>query len=169
MKALLYITLIFCVISCKKEAATQEVEAETTTLQITKKDVSSLKYRQFLLDPRTVNSEEFWLKYDELRGIVSNVNQADFSFFKDNNEVLIAFIKDLKESIPEEINTPLIRARLLALETKMLKLEGIINLTNPDKKEVLLVLQDFLEAFSNLNLQINKKFEKEWQNIEKPY
>jgi hypothetical protein len=51
----------------------------------------------------------------------------------------------------------------------MLKLEGVVNLSNPDKKEVLLIVRDFLAAFSNLNLQINKKFERESQNIEKPY
>ena len=91
------------------------------------------------------------------------------SFFKENNELLVAFVKDLKEGIPEEINTPLINARLVALETKMLKLEGVVNLSNPDKKEVLSVIKDFLTAFSNLNLQINKKIEKDSQNIQKPY
>jgi hypothetical protein len=171
MKALLYITLLFCVFSCKETGKTQELETEKEAvfLKITKSDIANLKYAQFLLDAKTRNSQEFWQKYGELNTVVLKVNQADLSFFKENNEVLIAFIKDLKETIPEEINTPLINARLIALETQMLKLEGVINLSNPEKKEVLLVVKDFLTAFSNLNLQINKKFEKESQNIVKPY
>ncbi|WP_055443949.1 hypothetical protein [Lacinutrix himadriensis] len=171
MKALLYITLIFCVFSCKEVDKTQELEAETevVSLKITKSDIANLKYAQFLLDAKTRNSQEFWQKYGELNTVVLKVNQADLSFFKENKEALIAFIKDLKETIPEEINTPLINARLIALETQMLKLEGEINLSNPEKKEVLLVVKDFLTAFSNLNLQINKKVEKESQNIVKPY
>ena len=171
MKALLYITFILFVFSCKKADATQELDTakEKTSLKITKEDISKLKYAQFILDSKTKNSPEFWQKYAELDGIVSRVNLADLSFFKSNNEVLIAFIKDLKETIPEEVNTPLINARLVALETQMLKLEGVINLSHPEKKELLLVVRDFLTAFSNLNLQINKKFEKESQNIQKPY
>lgn len=171
MKALLYITLFFCVFSCKETDKTQELEIEKEVIssKITKSDIANLKYAQFLLDSKTSNSQEFWQKYGELNDVVLRVNQADLSFFKENHEVLIAFIKDLKETIPEEINTPLINARLLALETQMLKLEGVVNLSNPEKKEVLLVVKDFLTAFSNLNLQINKKIEKESQNIVKPY
>ncbi|MDO6596048.1 hypothetical protein Q4512_03920 [Oceanihabitans sp. 2_MG-2023] len=171
MKALLYITLFFCVFSCKKTDVTQNVEEvkDETSLKITKEDISKLNYTAFILDSRTKNSSEFWQKYAELDEVVSKVNQADLSFFKENNEVLIAFVKDLKETIPEEVDTPHINARLIALETQMLKLEGVANLSQPKKEEVLLVVRDFLTAFSNLNLQINKKIEKESQNIQKPY
>jgi len=171
MKALLYITLIFCVLSCKDTDATQALEnsTEETSLKITKEDISKLKYTQFLLDAKTRNSPEFWQKYSELSDLILRVNQADLSFFKENNELLIAFIKDLNETIPEEVDTPAIQARLVALETQMLKLEGVVNLSQPGKKETLLVVRDFLTAFSNLNLQINKKFEREAQKIEKPY
>lgn len=171
MKALLYITLLFFVFSCKDKDVSQALETakDETSLKITKDDISKLKYTQFILDSKTKNSQEFWQKYAELDEIVSNVNQADLSFFKENNEVLVAFVKDLKKTIPEEVNTPLINARLVALETQMLKLEGVVNLSHPEKKELLLVVRDFLTAFSNLNLQINKKFEKESQNIQKPY
>ncbi len=171
MKALLYITLILCVFSCKDTDATQALEnnTEETSLKITKEDISKLKYTQFLLDAKTRNSPEFWQKYSELNDLILKVNQADLSFFKENNELLIAFIKDLNETIPEEVDTPAIQARLVALETQMLKLEGVVNLSQPGKKETLLVVRDFLAAFSNLNLQINKKFEREAQKIEKPY
>ena len=101
--------------------------------------------------------------------IIINVNQANLSFFENNNEILIAFIDDLKGTTPEVIDTPLIMARLVVLETKIFKLEGVVNLSNPSKKEVLSVIKECLSAFSNLNLQINKKFEKDSQNIQKPY
>ena len=170
MKVFLYIALVFCVFSCKDAAKTPVIETETeeTSSQITKEDISALKYDQFILDRKRQNSDKFWQKYTELDEIVLQVQQADFSFFKGNNEILNAFIKDLKESLPSEFDTPHIQARLVALETKMLKLEGVMNLSNPKKKEVLLVLRDFLSAFSNLNLQMNKKIERESQNIQKP-
>lgn len=171
MRVLLYIILVSCFFSCRKTQVTQELKTgkDGSSLKITKEDISKLNYAEFILDPRTKKSDEFWQSYSELAEVIAEVNQADLSFFKDNNEIIAALIKDLTATVPEEVNTPLIQARLVALETKMLKLESVVNLSNPEKKEVLFVIRDFLTAFSNLNLQINKKFEKESQNVQKPY
>ena len=75
---------------------------------------------------------------------------------------------DLKTTIPEAANTPAILARLKIVETSGYKLEDQLMLTQPKPKEVLAAIKEFLVSFSNLNLQINKKFEKESQNIQKP-
>jgi len=142
---------------------------EVKVSQITKEDISKLNYKEFILDAKADKALESWQKYYELDNIINNLNQANLSFFKNNNEIIIAFIDDLKATIPEIIDSPLIIVRLIALETKMFKLEGVVNLSNPKKKELLSVIKECLSAFSNLNLQINKKFEKESQNIQKPY
>jgi hypothetical protein len=170
MKVLLYLSVLFCFISCAKQEDSKvliEVQEETIS-QITKEDISKLNYKEFILDAKAEKALESWQKYFELDNIINNVNQANLSFFKNNNEILIAFIDDFKTTIPEIINSPLIMARVIALETKIFKLEGVVNLSNPTKKELLSVIKECLSAFSNLNLQINKKFEKESQNIEKP-
>ncbi|MFD2822371.1 hypothetical protein ACFS5M_01740 [Lacinutrix iliipiscaria] len=171
MRILLLTSLLFCFLSCKKEAETQEqsVDLAETSFQISKDDIAKLNFTEFILDAKAGKLLESWQKYYELDNIINNVNQANLSFFKDNNEILVAFIEDLKTTIPERMDSPLIKSRLIALETKMFKLEGVVNLSKPQKKEVLLVVKELLAAFSNLNLQINKKIEKESQNIQKPY
>lgn len=171
MRVLLILGVLFCCISCAKQEESNvlnEIQEETVS-QITKEDISKLNFREFILDAKAEKSLESWQKYYELDNIINNVNQANLAFFKNNNEILIAFIDDLKATTPEVIDTPLIMARLVVLETKIFKLEGVVNLSNPKKKELLSVIKECLSAFSNLNLQINKKFEKDSQNIQKPY
>ena len=171
MRVLLILGVLFCCLSCAKQEESNVLNEiqEDTVSQITKEDISKLNFREFILDAKAEKSLESWQKYYELDNIINNVNQANLTFFKNNNEILIAFIDDLKGTTPEVIDTPLIMARLVVLETKIFKLEGVVNLSNPSKKEVLSVIKECLSAFSNLNLQINKKFEKDSQNIQKPY
>jgi len=171
MRVLLILGVLFCCLSCAKQEESNVLNEiqEDTVSQITKEDISKLNFREFILDAKAEKSLESWQKYYELDNIINNVNQANLTFFKNNNEILIAFIDDLKATTPEVIDTPLIMARLVVLETKIFKLEGVVNLSNPQKKELLSVIKECLSAFSNLNLQINKKFEKDSQNIQKPY
>jgi len=171
MRVLLILGVLFCCLSCAKQEESNVLNEiqEDTVSQITKEDISKLNFREFILDAKAEKSLESWQKYYELDNIINNVNQANLTFFKNNNEILIAFIDDLKATTPEVIDTPLIMARLVVLETKIFKLEGVVNLSNPKKKELLSVIKECLSAFSNLNLQINKKFEKDSQNIQKPY
>ncbi|MGB1307306.1 MAG: hypothetical protein ACPG6B_00245 [Oceanihabitans sp.] len=171
MRILLYITVLFFFFSCKEPSNSSEIsiKQEQTNLPITKEDISKLSYSQFILDTKATKTIDSWQKYQELEGVVTKINNANFSFFINNNEIVLALVNELNETLPQGINTPLIRARLLTLKTKMLKLESETNLTKPAKKELLAVTKEFLVSFSNLNFQINKKFEKDSQKIEKPY
>lgn len=170
MKALIYIFLVSLFFSCKQEVNTElinETEVQNT-LQITKEDISRLKFPQFILDNKAEKTINSWQKYQELAVVVEQLNNGNLSYFQNNQEIVFALIKDLNQTIPEAVNTPLITARLLAIETQTKKLEAVLNLSNTSKKEALIAIKDFLTAFSNLNFQINKKFEKEAQKIEKP-
>ncbi|MEZ4792198.1 MAG: hypothetical protein R2783_01590 [Gelidibacter sp.] len=109
-----------------------------------------------------------WQRYQELMMQIDYLKQADFSFFGGKNELLVNFLRDLKSDIPEKVSTPAIKERLIALETKLLKLHSTLKLSNAKKKEVLNNIKEFLVATSNLHLQINKKFELESQVIEDP-
>ena len=90
------------------------------------------------------------------------------SYFKDNNEAITKLVKELKEKIPDTLNTPSVDARITSLETKIYKLESLYNLSTTSKDELSLLIKEFLESVSNLNLQMNKKLEKDSQIIETP-
>ncbi|MFT5244867.1 MAG: hypothetical protein ACI8QQ_002813, partial [Psychroserpens sp.] len=58
--------------------------------------------------------------------------------------------------------------RITALDTKTQKLNSLLRISNIEKDEKLEAIKEFLITTSNLNLQINKKFEFEKNNVLKP-
>ena len=105
-------------------------------------------------------------KLEEEQSAARNVAADQFKNLL--GEFGVTSIKELKEEIPEKLNTPSIQARISVLETCFFKLEGIKDLKNIDKKTILSFIKEVLISHSNLILQINKKLEQESQKIEKP-
>lgn len=164
--------LAFCIglISCKdsKENKVATGVDEKENVSLTPEDISKLDYIEFELDTKTEKAIESWKKYTELQDLVFEIKQGNLSYFYDNKDGLITFLKEFKESIPESVNTSSILARITALETKLYKLESFSKLSTTSKQELNKTIKEFLVAFSNLNLQMNKKMEKDSQQIEKP-
>lgn len=160
----------FALLSCDQQKEgnnniTVEVPVPT---KITEKDISKLKFLEYSLDLKTEKEIENWAAFKELEDLVVRVKKGDLFYFKDNNEAIIKFVKELKEKVPDTINTPSVNARITALETKIYKLESLYNLSTTSKDELSLMIKEFLESVSNLNLQMNKKLEKDSQIIEFP-
>ena len=169
MRILSVLSLCICLISCNNlEENRKGIQKESSEKDISKKDISNLDYIDFILDEKADKSIESWKEYYEFNTVIIDLKKGDLSYLEDNHEVLEAKLKDLKAAIPDQINTPLILARLVAFDTKMYKLESIVNLSTTTKTQLIADIKDVLISFSNLNLQINKKFEKESQNIQKP-
>ena len=162
-----YILLFSCKGSQEENVVTFDT-AEKESEEITKKDIANLKYTDFILDSKTEVAIETWQEYIQLKDVINNVKNADLSFFNDNDETIKNLLKDFKKNIPEIVSTPSVLARIMVLETKIYKLESLSNLNTTTKKELIGVIKDFLVSFANLNLQMNKKLEKDGQSIIKP-
>ena len=143
------------------------IEASVST-KISEKDISQFKFLEYSLDIKTEKEIENWTSFKELEDLVIRVKKGDLSYFKDNNEAITKLVKELKEKIPDTLNTPSVDARITSLETKIYKLESLYNLSTTSKDELSLLIKEFLESVSNLNLQMNKKLEKDSQIIETP-
>jgi len=143
------------------------IEASVPT-KISEKDISQFKFLEYSLDIKTEKEIENWTSFKELEDLVIRVKKGDLSYFKDNNEAITKLVKELKEKIPDTLNTPSVNARITSLETKIYKLESLYNLSTTSKDELSLLIKEFLESVSNLNLQMNKKLEKDSQIIETP-
>ena len=160
--------LFLIIISCKNTQDNNAKEAVTINQEITEKDISKIDYTEFLLDEKTEKYTIEWAEYNQLQIIIDNLKNADLSFFKDNKEAVNTTLTELKKNIPEPLNTSAIIARINAFETKFLKLQSISNLTTSSKQDLLKNIKELLVAFSNLNLQMNKKVEFDHQVIPKP-
>ncbi len=170
IKFLSFIVLFTVCFSCKKnqEESVNATVNESIKQDISKNDISNLDYVEYILDEKAETIIEDWQEYAEFNDIVANVKTGDLSFFIDNDDVIKTLFKNLKAEMPSTLIIPSITARMLALETKFLKLKSISNLSNISKEDVNVVIKEFLESFSYFNLQMNKKIEDDSQNIEKP-
>lgn len=140
----------------KNDKATEESENRN---DITLKDIESLRFDDYALSDDSEEALENWQKYHELNEQINFLRQAELSFFIGEKTLLKTFMNDLKTEMPESIKTAPILSRITVLETMLLKLNSTLKLDNIDKPTRLSALKEFFVAMSNLNLQINKKFE----------
>ncbi|HEY5687323.1 MAG TPA: hypothetical protein VIS27_03360 [Yeosuana sp.] len=163
-------SIIFTIISCgQKKGSDPNASIQDPALtKISEKDISKFKLLEYNLDIKTEKEIENWDSFKELQDLAIRVKKGDLSYFKDNNEAITKFVKELKEKVPDTLNTPSVNARITSLETKIFKLESLYNLSTTSKEELSLIIIEFLESVSNLNLQMNKKLEKDSQIIETP-
>lgn len=164
--------ICFVLLSCsqkkEKENDNKIIITKPSVTKISEKDISKFNFIEYNLDSKTEKEIENWSQYKELEALVTQIKKGDLSYFKNNNEAITTFAKDFKEKIPDTIKTLSVNARVTALETKLFKLENIYNLSSTSKDELSQAIKEFLESVSNLNLQMNKKLEKDSQIIEVP-
>lgn len=160
-------TIIFSCKENKEDGLTKNID-EKISQEITGKELSKLSFTEFVLDTKTENIVKDWQEYYQLQDAVINAKKGDLSFFKDNKEGIKLILRDLVLNIPDSVNSDATLARILALETKLYKLESLANLPTTSKQELTNTIKEFLESFSNFNFQMNKKIEKDSRLIEKP-
>lgn len=169
--SILFLVILF-ISSCNTQTTNdsnifKEIETIDSS-QITSRDITKLKYTDFALSNLTKSKTSNWQKFNELTDKIEILKTGDLSFFKDDKAILVGFLNDLKNEIPESLKTTAILVRLSVIETTFLKLEGLASLSSAKKEDLLIIIKDVLVSYSNLVFQMNKKFEKESQNIEKP-
>ncbi|OBQ57148.1 hypothetical protein VQ01_01335 [Tamlana sp. s12] len=156
--------------NCKKDpdqTAATETEVDNSKL-ISENDIKSFDYTEFSIDNKVQAQIKDWTEYYKLQDVIEKVKASDLHFFKDNEKTIKDAFKELKATIPGTIKSPSIEARILVVETKFYKLESLFNLGTTSEKELEASVEEVLVAFSNLNLQMNKKAEFDAINIVKP-
>ncbi|WAC01186.1 hypothetical protein N7U66_13725 [Lacinutrix neustonica] len=170
MKYFIILLVITSLVACKKEgtAATKDFAVEADSTKITIEDLSQLSYVDYGVDEKAKNALDSWQAYATVSSAMGKLRTANFDFFKTDDEEFNTLLKDLKLTIPVSIDSDPVQARVLVLRTKLLKLREAIDLKTIEKKDRLIAVKELFQAFSYVTLQINKKFEKEAQNIIKP-
>ena len=163
--------ILFLNFSCNSNTESSKKtlqELNSENFKVLAKDIDNIKYTEFALSNLSENATENWLKFHELQEEIAILKKGELSFFKNDKTILESLITDLKNEIPKDLNTLSILVRLSVLETAIFKLEGISSLSNVNKEVILNAIKDVLVSNSNVILQMNKKLEKDSQNIEKP-
>lgn len=135
---------------------------------ITERDINQLDYKDFALSNLSQKATKDWLKFQELQSEIAILKKGDTSFFKEDDQIITSFISDLKNETPEALKLPQIDSRIIVIETVIMQLKELSTYTQTKKPQLLESIKKVLVANSNLVLQMNKKFEKDSQNIIKP-
>ncbi len=170
MPKVILIILICALFSCRNNNADQpniNVIVQDST-SITKADIEKLNYNEFILDEDSDKKIVGWLKYREMSDRITEIKNGDLSYFKGDKKIVETFIQEFTDTVPSNIDDEAIQARVLIVRTMYLKLNSVISMSTSSKTAIEKSIKDLLEAFSNLNFQINKKFERDAQNIVKP-
>ena len=166
----LFLLSILIFIGCKSEPEVVDTnsEIEQKSYTVSAEDIEKLDYTDFILSADSEVALLDWQKYQDLRANIELLKNANLSFFKVEKQIMQEFIAELQAEQPETVRTPAIRSRITVLETNLLRLQNLANLDNIKKKELLEAIKECLVADVNLKLQINKKFEKQAQQIQIP-
>lgn len=170
MRKVIFFIMICAIYSCadKKSEPSKMDLLSQDTLKISKADIEKLNFTEFVLDPSSDKKLAGWLKYRELEDRINELKNADLSFFKGDKKIVETLIEEFISTVPSNIDEESIQARILIVETMYLKFNNKVNLTTSSKSDIQKSITDLLEAFTNLNYQINKKFERDSQNVIKP-
>ncbi len=164
-----FIVLTACEKDPSKENTLTDIEniEETQVTRITKNDIENLDYIEYGLSKGSKKAVASWASYTEVETLIESIKNADISYFEGDQKIMTALIQDLRSTIPEKMNNQSITARISALETKFHKLKSAVRISKTSKTELISTIREFFISFSNLNLQMNKKLEKEAQDISK--
>ncbi|MFV0565827.1 MAG: hypothetical protein ACK5NB_08350 [Flavobacteriaceae bacterium] len=163
-KLLIIFSLCLLTTACKNTQDNTDIDATTNTQDLTEKDIAKLKYTDYILDDKTEKTVTDWAQYHQLQEVINNIKKGDLSYFNDNEKTITDLFKDLKQHTPETLKTDAITVRITAFETQFYKLGNLSVLSSTSKQQLQATIKDVLIAFSNLNLQMNKKMEADHYN-----
>lgn len=173
MRLVLFFSLSICVLmtSCKSDKVSEvilETQEQIDAKTISQKDIESIRYDEYGLSSDSQKAVNDWQKFQELNIQIDILKNGDLAYFSGDPLIIKTFLQELRTEMPKQLRTNEISARITALDTKTQKLNSLLRLANIDKQEKLNAIREFLVTTSNLNLQINKKFEFEKNNVLKP-
>lgn len=169
MKYLLLFSILILV-GCKSEPEQVGTfpEDKERNYKLSAEDIEELDFKDYVLSTKSEEAILDWQKFQDLEANIDLLKNANLSFFRVETKIMNQFLTEFKAEQPAELKTPAIRSRITVLETNMLRLQNVANLDNIKKSELLEVIKELLVSDVNLKLQINKKYEKESQQIELP-
>lgn len=164
---LIALSLTTCADKANLDNLASDVEQKSEQ-QISSKNIDNLDFTDYALSDESLRKIASWNQYNELNGYIEALKKANFDFFREEKSILKTLLDDSVANLPEQIKTKAVTARIIAFQTSCYKLHGELEGNGQSKEATLNAIKEVLIAFANLNFQINKKFEKEGQNIQKP-
>ena len=163
-----FIILSFCSCIDDENTNTQKNNLIKNKKALTQEMIANFKFTDILLDPKAKVIAQNWSSYQSIEDGINLMKVLNYNFFKTNDAEFNTIFNELNANIPEAFKTQAITSRLLVLQTKLYRFKDELSFSPQLDTTHSIYVKDVFVAFSNLNLQINKKLEKEAQVIIKP-
>ena len=170
--ALVIITVVS--LSCDKKTSTQEVSTEKKTSSIDTLKIATPSNLKPVI-PLTKQAKEgvlSWTFYNDLAAAIDSLNVSSLNDLKarlvtfDNLYLARQEAQEAEVSVaPEFTQNNAIKARLLAIETKVKVLKNNSQLNSPDANVLSLQIGEVKNAHQNLKLQLNELFDTSFKDL----
>lgn len=164
------LSIFFSIIACEKEktqSATQESTPVSTIDTLRIPSATGLKPSLRLI-PKAQEAVKDWNLYQTVSKRLDSLQEVSLGVLKNQLSTIIPLFDGqqdadeedeiLLEPIPNDLNQPAIKARLLTVETEIKVLNNYAQKSDPDAQEIATAVVALKNAFQNLNLQINENF-----------
>lgn len=135
--------------------STNDTASEVTEIIIPKNDIEFPKLSAEAMDKITS-----WQYFQEFENDLRQINRGNVRNYRNETERMSAVTDSLLKNIPEALNTTTISSRMRVVNVRIKLLEETIHQPNADINVITGHLNEANEAFSNLIIQINERFEK---------
>ena len=156
---LIAIVIVIFQFSCKDTKKNKEVLQKKNEIEVK----SNFAFKPFKIEKlnKSVNDSvvQSWKEYEQILAQIEFLNQGDVSFFISEASKLNGTLDTLKLKQPKCFTNNAIDSRLMALDVQINILNQNFNLDNISEELKVESIKGVLEAVSNLNYQMNKKFE----------
>lgn len=156
-KNLLFITAIFFIlVSCNSNTASNsDIYTEEIEIELPISDVSFPNLSADAMDKITS-----WQYFQEFENDLKQINRGNVRSYRSETERMSAVADSLLKNIPEVLNTNAISSRMRVVNVRVKLLEESIHQPNAELEVITNHLKETNNAFTNLIIQINEKFEK---------
>lgn len=160
MKGLLsFIFACMLLTGCKKK----ESDNDQTGLE---NDTTSVSYKipfpkeNIVLSSKAQEATSNWLAYITTSTEIENFKQYSVKDVISNAKPISEIMLNLKETIPDSLQTNAVRSRVNVLVTKALILKQLTEKAEPRPGEIAETAQEIPKEFNNLNIQLNELYLK---------
>lgn len=156
-KNLIFITAVFSfLVSCNSNTGSDtDLSSEDIEISIPKSDVEFPNLSADAMDKITS-----WQYFQEFENDLKQINRGNVRSYRSETERMSAVADSLLKNIPEALNTNAISSRMRVVNVRIKLLEQSIHQTNAELDVITNNLKETNNAFTNLIIQLNEKFEK---------
>ncbi len=102
-----------------------------------------------------------WIEYTKFETALENYDHSDVA-----TQQLATLVKNMRETIPANLDNQAIKSRLLVLETRIKSYQSFLNYNSKTKEQYTSYFNAFTTALDQLRGQLNEKLEIDRQTTE---